>query len=144
DGSKGKIETNKLNYGNNKLSVAKSLLKYEAKHYLVSKIYKAELFKNSEIIAYKNFSKSSDEFLFFQVLQYCERIVNINNVVYYYFDNQESASYNKSNPKALSAMITSLNYVDSLYKDEKDIIPILQKWKLDKYTKFISISENDT
>src|SRR5690554_3886604 len=133
DGTKGKIESNKLYYGNDKLSVAKSLLKYEAKHYLVGKIYKTELFKHPDIIAYKNFSKSSDEFLFFQVLQYCNKVINVNEVVYYYFDNNESASYNKSNPEALTAMITSLNYVDSLYKDEEDITPILQKWKLDKY-----------
>lgn len=143
DGTKGKIESNKLYYGNDKSSVAKSLLKYEAKHYLVGKIYKTELFRHPDIIAYKNFSKSSDEFLFFQILQYCEKVINVNEVVYYYFDNKESASYNKSNPNAMNAMLTSLNYIEDIYKEIEGFKNVIHKWKLDKYAKFISISGNN-
>src|SRR5690554_3902513 len=116
DGTKSEVFVNKLKYGNDKLSVAKSTLKHETPHYLWNKIYKRKLFKHPDIIAYKNFSKSSDEFLFFQVLQYCEKVINVNEVVYYYFDNNESASYNKSNPEALIAMITSLKYIENQYK----------------------------
>jgi len=140
DGSKRKVFENKLNYGNDKLSVAKSTLKYEAPHYIWNKIYKAKLFKCSEIIAYKNFSKSSDEFLFFQVLQYCNKVINVNEVVYYYFDNQQSASYNKSNKNAIWAMTTSLKYIENQYKDEREFKSTLEKWKLNKYAKFIEVS----
>src|SRR5690606_26060902 len=71
------------------------------------------------------------------------KIININQVVYYYFDNQTSASYNKSNINALSAMITSLKFVEKTYTDKEEFKSILHKWKLGKYVKFLSISKND-
>src|SRR5690554_455582 len=85
----------------------------------------------------------SDDYLFFQVLQYCEKVINVNEVVYYYFDNNESASYNKSNPNAMNAMLTSLNYIEDIYKEIEGFKNVIHKWKLDKYAKFISISGNN-
>lgn len=143
DGSKSEVFENKLKYGNDKLSVAKSTLKHETPHYLWNKIYKTKLFRHNEIIAHKDFSKSSDEFLFFQVLQHCDKVINVNKVVYYYFDNNESASYNKSNPKALTAMITSLKYIENQYKDIDDLRLIIYKLKLNKYIKFLTVSAYD-
>lgn len=61
----------------------------------------------------------------------------------YYFDNQESASYNKSNPDAMNAMLTSLNYIEDIYKEIEGFKNVIHKWKLDKYAKFISISGNN-
>ena len=61
----------------------------------------------------------------------------------YYFDNQESASYNKSNPNAMNAMLTSLNYIEDIYKEIEGFKNVIHKWKLDKYAKFISISGNN-
>lgn len=140
DGSKSEVFKNKLKYGNDKLSIVKSTLKYETPHYLWNKIYKAKLFKHPDIIAYKNFSKSSDEFLFFQVIQHCKKVINVHEVVYYYFDNEQSASYNKSNKNAIWAMTTSLKYIESQYKDIVGLKDILKKWKLNKYAKFIEVS----
>lgn len=143
DGSKSEVFRNQLRYGHDKWGFAKSTLKYETPQYLWNKIYKTELFRHPDIIAYKNFSKSSDEFLFFQVLQYCEKVINVNEVVYYYFDNNESASYNKSNSNALKAMITSLKYIENQYKEKKDFAPIIQKVKTNKFSKFITVADND-
>ena len=143
DGSKSEVFENKLKYGNDKLSVAKSTLKYETPHYLWNKIYKTKLFRHNEIIAHKDFSKSSDEFLFFQVLQYCEKIINVNEVVYYYFDNQESASYNKSNIIAMKAMLISQNYVDDLYKNNEEFKSIIQKRRTQKFAHFLKIADNN-
>lgn len=61
----------------------------------------------------------------------------------YYFDNNESASYNKSNPNAMNAMLTSLNYIEDIYKEIEGFKNVIHKWKLDKYAKFISISGNN-
>lgn len=143
DGSKSDVFENKLVYGNDKLSVAKSTLTRHTPHFLWNKIYKKELFKNTEIIAYKNFSNSSDEFLFFQVLQHCNKAINVNEVVYYYYDNQQSVSYNKSNVEAISAMITSVNYITDIYKDKKEFKDLIHKWKTSKFSTFLLISKND-
>src|SRR5690606_939954 len=143
DGTKSEVFVNQLKYGNDKLSVAKSTLKYETPHYLWNKIYKTKLFRHNEIIAHKDFSKSSDEFLFFQVLQYCEKIINVNEVIYYYFDNQESASYNKSNIIAMKAMLISQNYVDDLYKNNEEFKSIIQKRRTQKFAHFLKIADNN-
>lgn len=142
DGSKGEIIKNELKYGNDKCSVAKSALNYEIPHFLVNKIYKTQLF-NYPIITHKDFSKSSDEFLFFQLLQNCKKIINIDKVVYFYFDNNASASYNKSNFNALNAMIISQKYVEEIYKKNDALESIIEKRKLGKYAKFIQVAGND-
>lgn len=142
NGSKSSIFKNDLKYGDDKWSVAKSALKYEIPHFVVNKIYKAELFK-FPLITYQNFSKSSDEFLFFQILQNAEKIIKIDKLVYYYYDNDESASYNKSNINALNAMITSHKYIEEVYGKREDFKPLIEKRKLGKYAKFIAVAEND-
>lgn len=143
DGSKSHIYENHLKYGQDKRGLAKSTLKYETPHYLWNKIYKAELFKNQDIITYKHFSKSSDEFLFFQILQNCNKAVTINKVVYYYYDNNQSASYNKGTIEALKAMIISQQYVENLYKETNDFKPLIQKIKTNKYAKFVIVAGTD-
>lgn len=143
DGSKSKIFENHLKYGNDKWSVAKSTLKFETPHYLWNKMFKTALFKHPEIVAYKNFSKSSDEFLFFQVLQNCEKVISIDKLVYYYFDNHESASYNKSNINAMKAMLISQNYVDRLYGKIEGFSSLIHKRKTSKYAHFLKIADND-
>jgi glycosyltransferase involved in cell wall biosynthesis len=143
DGSKSKVFENRLKYGNDKWSVAKSTLKGDTPHYLWNKIYKAELFKNNQLLTYKNFSKSSDEYLFFQILQYCQKIITVDKVVYYYYDNYESTSYNKNNVNSLNAMITSWNYIENIYGEKKDFISLIKKNKIAKYAKFIAIANGD-
>lgn len=142
DGSKSVIFKNELKYGQDKWSVAKSAIKYEIPHFLVNKIYKTALFKNP-IITHKKFSKSSDEFLFFQLLQHCNKVIKINELVYYYYDNKESASYNKSNFDALNAMIISQKYVEDTYKEKDELKVLLEKRKLVKYAKFVAIAKHD-
>lgn len=140
DGSKSAIYENYLKYGHDKWSVAKSTLKKETPHYLWNKMYKTELFKQKELVTYKNFSKSSDEFLFFQVLQNSKKTININNLVYFYYDNKESASYNKDNENALKAMIISQKYVEDCYKKHEDFTTLINEVKVKKYTHFITIA----
>ena len=129
NGNTSSVFKNQLNYGQDKWSVAKSTLLSETPHYLWNKIYKAELFKYP-IITHKNFSKSSDEFLFFQVLQNCKRVINIDKLVYYYFDNNQSASYNKSNVDALTAMIISQKYIETKYKEIKELRDLIERIKI--------------
>lgn len=139
DGSSSTVFKNQLLYGFDKWSVAKSALKYEIPHFLVNKIYKRELFEYP-IRTYKNFSKSSDEFLFFQLLQYCNKVINIDALVYYYYDNSESASYHKANVNALKAMIISQKYVERIYANKKGFESIIQQRKIAKYAKFIAVA----
>lgn len=143
DGSKSNIFKNELKYGNDKWSVAKSALKYEIPHFLWNKMYKIELFKYP-MITYKNFSKSSDEFLFFQILQNCEKVIKVNELVYYYFDNTQSASYNKNNFNALQAMITSQKYIENVYGNVEAFKPLIEKRKLSKYAKFINVAGDNS
>ena len=141
NGNTNAVFKNQLNYGQDKWSVAKSTLLSETPHYLWNKIYKSELFKYP-IITHKNFSKSSDEFLFFQLLQNCQKVICINKLVYYYFDNDDSASYNKSNVIAMRAMLISYNYVDNQYKNLKDFKHLLHKWKTHRCVHLMRISDS--
>lgn len=143
DGSKSAVYENHLYYGHDKWSVAKSTLKKESNHYLVNKIFKKDLFMYQEIVTYKNFSKSSDEFLFYQLLQNCNKIININKVVYYYYDNKESASYNKDNINALKAMIISYKYIEDCYKTKDGFTQLIKEVKIRKYADFLTIARHD-
>src|SRR5690554_4118703 len=142
DGSKSEVFKNKLKYGNDKLSVAKSTLNRHTPHFLWNKIYKSELFKHPEIITYKNFSNSSDEFLFFQLLQFSKKVITVNKLVYFYYDNDSSSTKNRSNYNGINSMIISLKFVESLYTEQIEFKESILKWKLNKYYKFITSANN--
>lgn len=142
DGSKSEVFENKLIYGNDKISVAKSTLNRHTPHFLWNKIYKRELFEYSEIVTYKNFSNSSDEFLFFQLLQFTKKVINVNKLVYYYYDNKNSSTNNRNHFNGINSMLTSLKFVENLYSDKIEFKEIILKWKLNKYYKFLNSTNN--
>lgn len=61
----------------------------------------------------------------------------------YYFDNNESASYNKSNPDAMNAMLTSQNYIEKLYGNDPELQLYVQKRKLNNYSKLLTVAGKD-
>lgn len=95
---------NKLNYGNNILSVFKSLLKLEISHSMCGKIFKSSLFKNKDFNIQKNFINSEDAYLFYQLVQQSSLIGNVEKSVYCYFCNTESSSRKRLNDRSLETM----------------------------------------
>src|SRR5690606_28194415 len=76
----GLVSNNKLEYGNDRRSVYKSLLNNEISHSLWGKNYKADLFANKNYITYKGFVNAEDGFLFYQIMQSAFRVGTISDV----------------------------------------------------------------
>lgn len=129
---------NKLNYGNNKLSVFKSLLNLEISHSMWGKIFKASLFKNKDFNVQKNFINSEDAYLFYQLVEQSTQIGIVEEPVYCYFCNTESSSRKKLNDRALETMaITNVKIKEiiSEYPElhtplDKYLIHSVYKWML--------------
>ena len=92
DNEERSILPNMLRYGEDKVSVLKSLLKKEFGHNLCSKIFKRELLQQNEYKSYCNILNGEDALLFYQIVDCSTKIVQISNVVYYYCQNIQSST----------------------------------------------------
>ena len=87
-----RFESN-LRYGNDKVSVFRSLLRKEVTHNLCGKLYKREIIQNYTYKIYEGCTHSEDMAVFFQMVNNCNMIVAISEYVYYYYQNTESSSH---------------------------------------------------
>jgi len=81
-----------LNYGNDKVSTFKSLLRGEFHHNLCSKLFKASLLKDYEYKSYEHFTNGEDSYIFYSVVSHINKIIQIDVPVYYYVQNTHSSS----------------------------------------------------
>lgn len=132
----GKPSNNKLTYGNDNISIYKSLLTKETSHSLWGKIYKKELFKNHKYLTYQKFINAEDGFLLYQIVKNTTKVIAIEDVVYYYYYNIESSSKVKLSENGIWSIITFWNLLDSMFKNNEEIYPFVRRRN---YRAFISL-----
>lgn len=90
--NKCEIIVSTLNYGNDSISIYKSLLKSEMVHNLWAKLYKRSLLQDYKYTTYENFTNGEDAFLFYQIVKNVKKMIHLDASVYYYMQNMESSS----------------------------------------------------
>lgn len=133
----GHISNNKLFYGNDQKSVYKSLLKNEMSHSLWGKIYKNDLFKNKNYITHKHFVNSEDGFLFYQIVKNTIKVETIADVVYYYYQNDQSSTKIKLTDKAIRSIVTFWNLVDNIFSQDIELYSYAKKRNLKAFFELI-------
>ena len=83
---------NSLPFGSDPEAVYKALLSKDYSHTLWGKLFKRELFKNHIYLTLDNATNGEDGILFYQVLQYVNKVIHIPQIVYYYRFNTSSAT----------------------------------------------------
>ena len=99
-----KVLFSTLKYGNDKESAFKSLLRGELRHNLCSKLFKRTLLTEYNYITYENFTNGEDGCLFYQIVNNCDSIVQIDNSVYYYMQNTASSSQVRLGENAIKSI----------------------------------------
>lgn len=95
------VWSSSLVYGNDKKSAFKSLLHGELKHNLCSKLFKRSLLQNFDYKTYEHFTNGEDGCLFYQLISNTNKIVQIEDCVYYYMQNTSSSSQVRYRDEAL-------------------------------------------
>ena len=81
-----------LNYGNDKSSVFKSLLRSELRHNLGAKLFSRKLFVDYSYESIKGLKYFEDYLLMYQLVDHCSRVVCINEIVYDYYQTKGSST----------------------------------------------------
>lgn len=111
---------NKLSFGNDKISVFKSLLTNELKPSLCGKVYSTRLFTNL-LSTFDGFDRGEDALLFYQLVNKSENIVLINEPVYFYFQNLESTTSKGYSYKNLDDFLFIDNFIMNLFVENKEL-----------------------
>ena len=90
-----------LEYGQDSVSVYKSLLKNRYRHNLCGHIIKKDLLVNFKYHSFKNFTKWEDYCLFYQLVANCRKVGHIDKPVYYYYQTQGSSTQVKISERSL-------------------------------------------
>jgi len=96
--------SSKLQYGNDKVSAFKSLLRGELRHNLCSKLFKASILKDYTYKTYEHFTNGEDGCLFYQIVNNIDKIVQIDVPVYYYMQNMQSSSQIRLRENAIKSI----------------------------------------
>lgn len=113
---------NQLKYGNDKLSVFKSLLKNEMKHTIWGKLYRASILKDYSYKTYEHFTNGEDGCLFYQIVENVSKMVQIEEPVYFYMQNLRSSTqvrYKENAIKSICVTNKTKNDIVSLYPELK-------------------------
>ena len=94
-----------LPYGSDRESVYRALLSKEYSHTLWSKLFRNSLLQEREYITLMHATNGEDGMLFYQVLQYANKVVHKNTVVYSYYQNSQSSTHVRLKEHALYSII---------------------------------------
>lgn len=94
-----------LPYGSDSESVYRALLSKEYSHTLWSKLFQNSLLQNHEYITLMHATNGEDGMLFYQVLQYANKVIHENKVVYSYFQNHQSSTHVRLKEHALYSIV---------------------------------------
>ena len=94
-----------LPYGSDRESVYRALLSKEYSHTLWSKLFKNSLLQEHEYLTLMHATNGEDGMLFYQVLQYANKVVHKNMLVYSYYQNRQSSTHVRLNEHALYSII---------------------------------------
>ena len=95
----------RLPYGSDRESVYRALLSKEYSHTLCSKLFKNSLLQEHEYLTLMHATNGEDGMLFYQVLQYANKVVHNNMLVYSYYQNRQSSTHVRLNEHALYSII---------------------------------------
>ncbi|MGM9795780.1 MAG: glycosyltransferase family 2 protein [Candidatus Aphodosoma sp.] len=110
-----------LPYGSDSEAVYRALLSKEYSHTLWSKLFKNSLLQEHEYITLMNHTNGEDGMLFYQVLQYAQKVVHQNKVVYSYYQNSHSSTHLRIKDHALSLLVEFYNYVVNIPYQNSDL-----------------------
>lgn len=96
---------NNLNYGSDKISVYKSLLRGECGHNLCSKLFKRELLQKYSYKTFDGATNGEDGMLFYQVVENSKKIIAIDKIVYLYYQNTLSSTNVRLDSRALQSIV---------------------------------------
>lgn len=96
---------NILQYGTDKISVYKSLLKDECGHNLASRLFRRELLQSYNYHTLEMATNGEDCMLFYQVVNNTEKIIAIPNIVYIYYQHMASSSNSRLKDNALKSIV---------------------------------------
>lgn len=96
--------TNELKYGNSKADILRSLLRHDLNHNLCSKLFKASLLQKHEYKTFRNATNGEDACLFYQIVSNMNKMIQIQEVVYNYYQNNESSSQTQRSHRALESL----------------------------------------
>ncbi len=99
------IISSKLSCGSARMGIFQSLLKGEMGHNLCSKLFRRGLLLDYPYITYDNFNNGEDCLLFYQIVDNVSKMIHINSIVYYYWDNATSSSRIRLGHNALNNII---------------------------------------
>lgn len=94
-----------LPYGSDRESVYRALLYKEYTHTLCSKLFRRSLLQEHEYITLLHATNGEDGMLFYQVLQYANKVIHNNSVVYSYYQNSQSSTHVRLKEHALYSII---------------------------------------
>lgn len=104
DGSTQLIASEPLD-SSDKETIYKALLEERLKHSLAGKMYKADLLKDKSLRTFEQVTVSEDGCLFYQLAALCNRIVTLDEVVYYYMENKSSSTHVTYTEKQMESMV---------------------------------------
>lgn len=99
------LSTLSLPYGNGREAVYRALLTKKYSHTLCCKMFKRELLQEHEYITLQHHTNGEDGMLFYQVLQHTNKVVHLNKVVYYYYQNSQSSTHARLKGHALYGIV---------------------------------------
>lgn len=93
-----------LPYGNDAENVYKALLRHKYLHNLCGKLFKASLLQNFAYKTYEHATNGEDACLFYQVVQYVNKVMHIDYPVYYYVQNIGSSTQRRYSDNAIKSI----------------------------------------
>lgn len=94
DGKRGRVLLGRMRFGNDRLGLYKAVINRELIHNLWSKLYKRSIWQEYDYTTFENCIFSEDAGAFFQYIAHCSSWALVDDIVYYYFTNLESATFN--------------------------------------------------
>lgn len=99
------VYTFSLPYGNEPEDVFHALLERQFPHTVWGKIYRRNLFSDYEYITFDKATNGEDACLFYQVVQKTKKIITIDDTVYFYAQNEGSATQTKLSLKRIEDIL---------------------------------------
>ncbi len=104
-----------LPYSNNIEGILRALLEGKMRHNLASALFKRELFIKHKYLVCSNMRNGEDGLMFFQLVQNLSSPIQIiQDVVYCYYENEQSSSHILKSDLALRGLIFYYSYVSDL------------------------------
>lgn len=107
----------KMDKGIDGEALLRAVLRRQMTHILCSKLFKAELIKGHQYEVIDHMTNAEDGYLFYQMIPYVKKVVQLQDVVYYYMQSPDSSSQRRYSEKAIENILLMNTMRISLIKD---------------------------